>query len=174
VHVTAVLAQALAKAYYGNEPAHAYFRGCSTGGRQALVAATRNPDDFDGIIAGAPFDQRRSVPFMIWADAANTGADGRPLLKRQQFELLHKAALEACDGDDGQLDGIIGNPAACSFQPEVLACSGAVDASCLGPEQLAARAAHLCRPRRQQWAAPRSLRCRHRQRSRLGAAAHRP
>lgn len=138
VHVTAVLAQALATAYYGNEPAHAYFRGCSTGGRQALVAATRNPDDFDGIIAGAPFDQRRSVPFMIWADAANTGADGRPLLKRPQFELLHKAALEACDGDDGQVDGIIGNPAACSFQPEALACSGAVDASCLGPEQLAA------------------------------------
>ena len=53
----------------------------------------RYPDDFDGIIAGAPFNQALSVPHMIWADRANTGADGQPILNKAQFELLHKAAL---------------------------------------------------------------------------------
>ncbi len=138
VHVTTAVARALAKAFYGADPAHAYFRGCSTGGRQALVAASRYPDDFDGIIAGAPFDQRLSVPFMIWADAANTGADGKPLLKKAQFELLHKAALAACDGTDGQVDGVIGDPLSCAFRPESLACAAGPAADCLSAAQVEA------------------------------------
>ena len=81
VHVTTVLAKALIDAFYGDHEEHAYFRGCSTGGRQALVAAGRYPDDFDGIIAGAPFNQTLSVPAMIWADRANTGADDKPILE---------------------------------------------------------------------------------------------
>ena len=54
VHVTAVTAKTLARAYYGAQAARAYFDGCSSGGRQGLIAAQRFPDDFDGIVVGAP------------------------------------------------------------------------------------------------------------------------
>jgi feruloyl esterase len=138
VHVTAVLAKALIQAFYGDHEEHAYFRGCSTGGRQGLVAAQRYPDDFDGVIAGAPFHQTLSVPHMIWADRANTDADGRPILKRPQFELLHQAVLAECDASDGLTDGIITDPESCPFRPAVLACAAGEDKACLTPAQVEA------------------------------------
>jgi len=139
VHVSALLARALVEAYYGDAAAHAYFRGCSTGGRQALVAATRYPEDFDGIIAGAPFHPLLSVPHMIWADRANTGPDGKPLLRARELGLLQRAVLAACDGADGLADGIVGDPEGCAFDPAALACGPDADAeSCLAPAQVAA------------------------------------
>ena len=138
VHVTTQLARALVEAYYGEAAARAYFRGCSTGGRQALVAAERYPDDFDGIIAGAPFHQELSVPYMIWADRANTDSDGKPLLGRPQFRLLATAALAACDGDDGLADGVIGDPERCAVNPAALACAEGATKGCLTPGQVTA------------------------------------
>lgn len=135
-HVTVVLAKELVRAYYGSRAEHSYFRGCSTGGRQGLVAAQRFPDDFDGIIAGAPFHQSLSVPHMIWADRANTAPDGTPILGREQFELLHRAALTACDTVDGLTDGLIGDPEACGFTPESLLCRGQPAAACLSRAQV--------------------------------------
>jgi pimeloyl-ACP methyl ester carboxylesterase len=123
-HVSTLAARQLVGNYYGNEPDHSYFRGCSTGGRQALVAAERYPEDFDGIIAGAPFNQLQSVPHMAWAMAANTGADGKPILRQAEMKLLGQAALDACDGQDGRVDGVIANPEACEFRPESLQCPG--------------------------------------------------
>jgi len=122
-HVSTLAAKQLVSNYYGDDPAHSYFRGCSTGGRQALVAAERYPEDFDGIIAGAPFNQQRSVPHMAWVMAANTDADGRPILDQAGMKLLGQAALDACDGQDGRVDGVIGNPEACEFRPESLQCA---------------------------------------------------
>jgi len=121
-HVSTLAAKQLVKNYYGDDPGHAYFRGCSTGGRQALVAAERYPEDFDGIIAGAPFNQQRSVPHMAWVMAANTGAEGKPILNQADMRLLGQAALDACDGQDGRVDGVIANPEACEFRPESLRC----------------------------------------------------
>jgi feruloyl esterase len=54
VHETAVLSKALLDEYYGKPAVHAYFLGCSEGGREALMEAERYPEDFNGIIAGAP------------------------------------------------------------------------------------------------------------------------
>jgi len=144
-HVTTLAAKEIVANYYGARPDHAYFRGCSTGGRQGLVAAERYPEDFDGIIAGAPFNQALSVPHMAWALAANAGPGGEPLLRRAEFELLGKAALAACDAADGQVDGVIGNPESCSFRPEALQCPATGPAgkatrarACLTPAQVAA------------------------------------
>lgn len=144
-HVTTLTAKEIVASYYGDRPDYSYFRGCSTGGLQALVAAERYPDDFDGIIAGAPFNQSLSVPHMAWALAANSGADGKPILTRTEFELLGKAALEACDAQDGQADGVIGNPETCGFKPEALQCPATGDAdkrapghACLTPAQVEA------------------------------------
>jgi feruloyl esterase len=138
VHVTTRLAKALIRAFYGSREKQAYFRGCSTGGRQALVSAQRHPDDFDGIVAGAPFNQLLDVPAMIWADRANSGADGQPILGRAQFELLHEAALAQCDGADGLVDGIIGDPPGCDFVPASLACATGETRKCLSPLQVEA------------------------------------
>jgi feruloyl esterase len=138
VHVTTVLAKALLRSFYGSREDHAYFRGCSTGGRQGLVSAQRYPDDFDGIIAGAPFHQLLSVPHMIWADRANTGADGQPILRRPQFGLLHSAVLGRCDVADGLRDGIIADPPGCDFQPGSLACPPGKARECLSAVQIAA------------------------------------
>ncbi|MEO8223170.1 MAG: tannase/feruloyl esterase family alpha/beta hydrolase [Gammaproteobacteria bacterium] len=121
-HVTTLAAKAIVANYYGDKPGYSYFRGCSTGGRQALVAAERYPDDFDGIIAGAPFNQTLSVPQMAWAAAANADSRGEPILRRADFDLLGKAALAACDAPDGKADGVIGDPEACKFQPDSLLC----------------------------------------------------
>jgi feruloyl esterase len=138
VHVTTLLAKALVRAFYGEREQHAYFRGCSTGGRQALVSAQRYPEDFDGIIAGAPFHQTLSVPHMIWADRANAGPDGRPLLRKREFTLLHHAALDACDASDGLADGIIADPEHCAFDPAGLACAEGQAGGCLSPAQVEA------------------------------------
>lgn len=138
VHLTTRLAKSLARAYYGRREQYAYFRGCSTGGRQALVSAWRHPDDFDGIIAGAPFDQALSVPHMIWADRVNTGADGQPILGRRQFNLLRKAVLGRCDAADGIVDSVVGDPQGCDFRPESLACASGQERDCLTPAQIAA------------------------------------
>jgi feruloyl esterase len=138
VHVTTLLAKALVGAFYGHREQYAYFRGCSTGGRQALVSAQRYPDDFDGIIAGAPFNQRLDVPFMIWVDRANTGADGQPILRKAQFELLQRAVLAQCDAADGLTDGVVGEVRSCNFRPASLACGPGETKDCLTPAQIEA------------------------------------
>ncbi|MEQ1800757.1 MAG: tannase/feruloyl esterase family alpha/beta hydrolase [Gammaproteobacteria bacterium] len=142
-HVTTLAAKELAANYYGDRPSYSYFRGCSTGGRQGLVAAERYPEDFDGIIAGAPFNQSLSVPHMAWVLASNAGPGGEPLLKRAEFALLGKAAIRACDPADGIVDGVIGNPEACDFRPDSLACPapaapGSAARDCLSPAQVEA------------------------------------
>jgi feruloyl esterase len=148
-HVTTRVAKELVADYYGDPPAYAYFRGCSTGGRQGLVAAERYPDDFDGIIAGAPFNQSQSVPYMAWAMASNRGPDGKPLLGRAEFDLLGKAALRACDGADGSEDGVIGDPEGCGFRPEQLACpaDAAGGSDCLTAAQVEAATRIYAGPR---------------------------
>lgn len=154
-HVATLAAKEIVTGYYGDQPDYAYFRGCSTGGRQGLVAAERYPDDFDGIIAGAPFNQALSVPHMAWVLAANAGPGGKPILTRTEFNLLATAALEACDTQDGSVDGVIGNPEACTFKPEALLCPGASDGkkaerahACLTPVQVEAAAKIYAGPRR--------------------------
>jgi len=137
-HVTALAAKALVAGYYGERPAWSYFRGCSTGGRQGLVAAQRYPGDFDGIIAGAPFDPSRSVPHMAWILAANTGPGGAPVLGEPQFALLGAGVLAACDANDGLKDGIISDPLGCRFDPGSLACGAGQAGNCLTPAQVEA------------------------------------
>jgi feruloyl esterase len=153
-HVATLAAKEIVANYYGDRPDYSYFRGCSTGGRQGLVAAERYPDDFDGIIAGAPFNQALSVPHMAWMLAANAGPGGKPILKRRDFDLLGKAALDGCDAQDGAVDGVIGNPETCAFKPEVLLCpvtSGAEKRGpardCLTPVQVEAATKMYAGPR---------------------------
>ena len=124
VHLTAVATKKLIRAFYGRDAAHAYFTGCSDGGREALVEAQRYPGDFDGIVAGAPamnFQVQNSL-YHAWQARSNTGTDGKAVLAASRLPLLHQAVLDRCDRLDGQVDGVILDPRACRFDPGVLLC----------------------------------------------------
>lgn len=127
VHVTALAAKALIRAFYGQPQRYAYFSGCSDGGREALIEAQRYPEDFDGIAAGAPalnFTVQNSFHH-AWLAHANTGADGRAVLLADDLGPLHRAALAQCDHLDGLVDGQITDPRRCHIDPGVTLCRGA-------------------------------------------------
>jgi len=134
-HVAALAGKAIAAAYYNRMPQRSYFMGCSTGGRQGMIEAQRFPEDFDGIVAGAP-------PFDLagmnaaWFALAVEGEDGRPILSPGDLQLVHKAVLDRCDTDDGIKDGVVSDPLACTFDPVTLACEAGKQAGCLTPVQV--------------------------------------
>jgi Tannase and feruloyl esterase len=121
---TARVAKALLHAYYGRPQERAYFAGCSTGGRMALMEAQRFPADFDGIIAGAPaLDYTGLVAtHFAWVTQANQRADGSEILSRDKVAMIAAAVTKACDARDGTADGLIGDPRRCDWQPAALAC----------------------------------------------------
>lgn len=136
IHETTVAAKTTVSGFYGNAPRFSYFAGCSTGGRQALTAAQRYPEDFNGIVAGAPASHTSTQAFgQIWF--AQALADPAGALPREKLTLVHEAVLNSCDGLDGAKDGVLENPLACTFDPTVLACkAGADPASCLTDAQV--------------------------------------
>lgn len=136
VHETAVEAKALIAAYYGRSPRLSYFEGCSTGGRQGLMSAERYPEDFDGIIAGAPaYDQ---IYISAWRMRLLMTALASPqhALPAEKLKLLNDAVLDQCDANDGVKDRLIGDPRSCKFDPGILRCKGSETANCLTPQQL--------------------------------------
>ena len=115
-----------------------YFVGCSSGGHQALSEAQRFPDDYDGIVAGAPANNRIRQTFgFMWSWSATHRADGTPILDQASLGLVTNAAVAACDARDGLKDGLVDDPRRCTFDPSSLACaSGTNGASCLTAEQV--------------------------------------
>src|SRR5438477_287932 len=83
-------------------PPRSYWNGCSTGGRQALKEAQMFPDDFDGIIAGAPGNRTAMAVWIAHALLKDPAAHIPPA----KYPLIHKAALAACDAADGLQDGL--------------------------------------------------------------------
>lgn len=140
IHETTIAAKAIVNDFYGRAQMFAYFNGCSTGGRQALTEAQRFPNDFDGIIAGAPAsDTSRQAFGQIWIYQA-TAAPGAALPK-EALAVLHRAVLQACDARDGVTDGVIENPLTCGFDPRTIACTpGGDSSSCLTAAQADAAA----------------------------------
>jgi hypothetical protein len=136
-HRATLLAKAVINAAYGRPQIKAYFRGCSTGGRQGLTEALMYPDDYDGVIAGAPAAQM-VTPHNVFAFATSQRDDGSPIFTVDALNTLADAVLEACDMDDGVKDGVLGNPLACTFEPATLQCASGQTASCLTSEQVAA------------------------------------
>jgi len=135
VHVTTLAAKKLTQAYYAQREKFSYFVGCSDGGREGLMAAQRYADDYDGIIAGAPaflFNIQNSLHHG-WMARSNrdTGlSTGTVVLYPAKAAVLHSAVVAACDGLDGQVDGLLSDPRLCHFDPATIQCAaGAVDTS---------------------------------------------
>jgi feruloyl esterase len=135
---TSVLAKALIRAHYGKGPSHNYFVGCSDGGREALMQAQRFPEDFDGIIAGAPANEWSGLCTSFLWNAHALSQEPQSAIPAAKLAMVQKAVHAACDLLDGVKDGLIENPNACRFDPATLACNGADASDCLTPLQIAA------------------------------------
>jgi len=151
-HLALNAAKRLVRARYGRPQDFAYHFGCSTGGRQGLLAAQILPDDYDGIVAGAPghlwyprMAHRVALMQTLFADdmagnlAYDADGDGVPE-NLDKVRVLADLALAACDGADGIEDGLI-EPALCRFDPraalaDVSCPAGADRADCFTPAQV--------------------------------------
>jgi feruloyl esterase len=130
-HVTAQAAKAIVQRFYGQRAAYSYFDGCSDGGREALMEAQRYPDDFDGILAGAPANNMdvQNTFHHAWNVLTNLDAQGRYILLADKLPMIHRAVLSACDRIDGATDGLIQDPRRCDFDPGSIVCRGGQDGS---------------------------------------------
>jgi feruloyl esterase len=142
VHESTVAAKAVAQAFYGKPARWAYFSGCSTGGYQGLSSAQRYPKDFDGIIAGAPGNNRSALTMaFLWNYLANhrRGDDANPILSNADLLLINRAVVARCDALDGVKDGVVADPRRCGFRTASLRCRpGDKPGACLSAEQIAA------------------------------------
>ena len=129
MHATAEVAKAILAKFYGKRPVYSYFDGCSDGGREALMEAQRYPDDFNGIVAGAPANDIvvQNTFHHGWNVLTNRDAGGGAILLAAKLPLIHAAVLAACDGIDGVVDGLIDDPRQCHFQPATLRCAADQD-----------------------------------------------
>jgi feruloyl esterase len=144
IHRTAEVAKAIIRAYYDADSRYSYFVGCSTGGRQALMEAQRFPEDFNGIVSGAPvYDWTRALANGLkFAQAMfpDSHALDHSVVTPENLKLLDAKALEACDAADGAADGIIDDPNTCRFDlSKIPACANdAAGPDCLTAAQRAA------------------------------------
>jgi Tannase and feruloyl esterase len=119
-------AKRIAQAYYDAAAKRSYFEGCSTGGRQGLISAQRFPDDFDGIVVGAPVLNFSGTMFgYLGIQRALAAA---PIAPEQQ-KILADAVYAKCDAIDGVKDGVIDDPRRCAFNPSADLPKCAADAA---------------------------------------------
>jgi hypothetical protein len=135
------VARQIIKDYYGQLPDRSYYNGCSDGGREAMEMAERYPDDFDGIIAGAPeiIAGPLNAENQTWDVRVNTDANGNAILTDDKLPALHAAVIAACGHDDGTNDGIVTDPQDCSPQLnqilQSVTCPETTYTPCLTPAQ---------------------------------------
>ena len=137
LHLTTVNAKAIIAAYYGAAASKSYFDSCSDGGREALMEAQRFPEDYDGILAGAPAN--------YWSHLVASGLDVEKLMlldpagyiSSMKLPAITAAVLAACDEKDGLKDGILNDPRECRFDPGTLLCKQGDALSCLTAPQVA-------------------------------------
>ena len=138
LHVTAEAAKLMARTYYGAGPSKSYYDGCSQGGRQGLILAQRFPNDFDGIIAGAPALNNTGTQLTRAYWMQGLAANPFPAAK---LELLANRVYEQCDAKDGLKDGVIDDPRRCDFKAarDLPRCADGTDqADCFTAAQIAA------------------------------------
>lgn len=143
IHAITPPARALVAGLSAKEPTRSYYYGCSTGGHQGYAQIQRYPDDFDGVIAGAPGNNRTrlNVEFMHRFLSNRAAGTNTPLIMTAaKAALITQRAVAACDALDGVTDGVMEDPRACTsaqFNIDALQCAGADAPDCLTAEQVA-------------------------------------
>jgi feruloyl esterase len=136
-HTVTQAGKFLTQAFYKSPPKHSYFIGCSQGGHHGLTEAQRFPEDYDGIVAGAPvYDWIGEMTEQAWNVRALRQIP-QGALRKEKLAPLYAAVAKACAGPDG----LIGDPRGCSFDPATIKCEADDRNSCLtAPEIEAVRA----------------------------------
>ncbi len=142
IHLTAVVSKSIINAYYCKDPAYSYFMGCSRGGGQAMVEAEFYPEDFQGIVCGAPAFNWPAIGAKFTQISQKNYPDPgnltTPVITKENLRLLQDEVLKQCDTLDGIKDGIISDPSACKFDFSHLpVCTdGGATTSCFTAKQL--------------------------------------
>lgn len=147
-HAMTVAGKAIAGAFYGAPVRRAYYTGCSTGGQEGLIEAQYYPDDYDGILVGAPVINRTwGHAAVLWNDLAANREPGHRL-SDVKLRLLSNTALARCGGAGSGLgrDPFVADPKACRFDPGVLACRDGDRNDCLTAQEVATARAFYSGP----------------------------
>lgn len=142
LHTTADAGKALANAFYGKPHSKSYYLGCSLGGRQGIKSAEMFPNDFDGIVAGAPgVDFNNLISWRARFFTITGAANSTNFIPATAWKTwIHDEVLRQCDAIDGLKDGIIEDPSLCNFDPSTLLCPqaqpDATTAPCLTAQQV--------------------------------------
>ena len=139
-HLMTTFAQALINTFYGNPPAKSYFAGCSTGGQQALMEAERFPNDYDGILAGAPAFNRTHLHTVLISQYRATHRTLASYIPPTKLDTVNNAVLAQCRKQDGGApnDPFLTDPRDCKFDPASIQCPAADGPTCLNADQVAA------------------------------------
>jgi feruloyl esterase len=139
IHEMTRVAKETIRTFYGKNPRRSYFAGCSDGGREALMEAQRYPEDYDGILAGAPANYWTALLSTAAWDTHALTLDPASFIPPAKIPVIAAAVLAACDALDGARDGILNDPRNCHFDPATIECKPDEDpAKCLTPPQTAA------------------------------------
>ena len=137
MHESTVLGKALVKEWYGSASQYSYLAGCSTGGRQSFKSAQVYPEDYNGILAGAPawwttHQQLWNLKTTTYSAPANSSYS----IPSSMFSVISDEVLRQCDPQDGLTDQVLSDPSGCNFDPTTLLCSKNKTTSCLTAAQL--------------------------------------
>ncbi len=138
IHEMTRVAKAVVQAYYAKAPQRSYFAGCSDGGREALMEAQRYPEDYDGILAGAPANYWTRLLSLAAADTQALTMDAASFIPPAKIATIATAVNAACDAADGVKDGILNDPRQCHFDPAKIQCEAEDSEKCLTAAQVVA------------------------------------
>jgi feruloyl esterase len=129
MHEMAAKSKQIIDRFYGRGPQFSYFKGCSTGGRQAVMNAQRYPDDFDAIIAGALANRHIQMHTAGVARSIELYRHADQVVSPAKAQMVTTAVMNKCDT---LKEGFLNNPRACSFDFRTLACAaGQTGDTCL-------------------------------------------
>src|SRR3984893_15637831 len=136
IHLMTVRGKEIANASYGKKPQRAYFAGCSTGGQNALMEAQRFPDDYDGILAGAPAFNRTHLHTVLISQYRATHRTPMSLIPATKLDVVNRAVLAQCLKSSGGApnDPFLPDPRACNFDRASLKCPAADGPTCLNAD----------------------------------------
>jgi len=136
IHEMTRVAKAVVQAYYSKGPQRSYFAGCSDGGREALMEAQRYPEDYDGILAGAPANNWTPLLTTAAYDTQALTSDAASFIPPAKIPAIAAAVNAACDQLDGVRDGILNDPRQCHFDPATIQCKAEDSDKCLTSAQV--------------------------------------
>jgi feruloyl esterase len=130
-HVVAVSTQQITRRYYKTDKLYRYHCGCSGGGRMGVMAIERHPEDFDGVLLGAPGGRSSATMIKFIAAAQESMREPGAWVSPAKLMMAEAKVTAACDMTDGARDGIVADHRLCKFDVATLACNGPDGPECL-------------------------------------------